>query len=168
MGILLKIFIEHSVKEQNFLCEPYEILEFVKNLRKISLTITKPETYKIVKELIVATLKMYENMNEAQFHVFNDEFYPLKYATEEKMAVYYEMLKGEIGDNQVEEIINEFCGICEEDLSLGLFYLSKYPSLLAKIQKKAKKVDKVDTSVTKLLKLYVIGYQVLKYKNQNC
>jgi hypothetical protein len=51
---------------------------------------------------------------------------------------------------------------------LGLLYLSKYPSLLAKIQKKAKKVDKVDSSVTKLMKLYVLGYQVLKYKNHNC
>jgi hypothetical protein len=78
------------------------------------------------------------------------------------------MLKGEISDNQVEEIITAFCDICEEDLSLGLFYLSKYPSLLAKMQKKLKKVDKLDNSVTKLLKLYVIGYQVLKYKIHNC
>jgi hypothetical protein len=51
---------------------------------------------------------------------------------------------------------------------LGLLYLSKYPSLLAKIQKKAKKIEKVDSSVIKLMKLYVLGYQVLKYKNHNC
>ena len=50
------------------------------------------------------------------------------------------MLKGEITVNQVEEIIRAFCDICKEDLPLGLLYLSKYPSLLAKIQKKAKKV----------------------------
>jgi len=53
-------------------------------------------------------------------------------------------------------------------LSLGLLYLAKYPSLLAKIQKKNKKIDKIDVSANKLLKLYVLGYQVLKYKNHNC
>ncbi len=51
---------------------------------------------------------------------------------------------------------------------LGLLYLSKYPSILAKIQKKNKKIDKVDHNTCKLLKLYVLGYQVLKYKNHNC
>jgi len=39
---------------------------------------------------------------------------------------------------------------------------------LPKIQKKNKKIDKIDNSIMKLLKLYVIGYQVLKYKNHNC
>lgn len=39
---------------------------------------------------------------------------------------------------------------------------------MAKIQKKAKKFDKVDNTINKLLKLYVLGYQVLKYKNHNC
>lgn len=81
MGILLKIFIEHSINEQNYLCEPYEIQEFVKNLRKMTLSIIKPETSKIIKDLIVVTLRMYENMSETQYHVFNDELYPLKYAT---------------------------------------------------------------------------------------
>lgn len=69
-------------------------MEFVKNLRKISLTISKNETYKIVRDLIVSALKMYENMNQIKSHVFNDEYYPFKFATEEKVHIYYEMLKG--------------------------------------------------------------------------
>jgi hypothetical protein len=79
------------------------------------------------------------------------------------------MLKGEINDNQVEEIITFWNDICDEDLSLGLLYLSKYPSLLAKIQKKSKRIDKLELELSsKLLKLYVLGYQVLKFKDHNC
>jgi len=50
---------------------------------------------------------------------------------------------------------------------LSLLYLSKYPSLLAKIHKKSKKIEKMEIK-EKLLKLYVLGYQVLKFKDHNC
>mgnify|MGYP000860251658 FL=1 len=60
-----------------------------------------------------------------------------------------------------------FADIIDQDLLLGLLYLSKYPSLLAKIQKKSKKIEKLELS-TKLLKLYIVGYQVYKNKNHNC
>lgn len=84
MAVLIKIFIDDSIKNENYLCEPYEVLEFVKNIRKTSSRIKKLESYKIFNDHIVSSLKMYEKIIRYKSHVFNDEFYPLKYATEDK------------------------------------------------------------------------------------
>ena len=73
------------------------------------------------------------------------------------------MLKSEVSQIDLFEIIDFFNEICKEDVTLATYYLSKYPSLLAKLHKRGKKVEKVEFN-KKMLTLLIMSYQVLQFK----
>lgn len=69
--------------------------------------------YYWIKRVIYKALKLQEcEGSNTKLHVFNDEYYPLKFATETKIKSLYESLnKKEISDQDYLLLVNELYGM---------------------------------------------------------
>lgn len=107
-------------------------------------------------------MKVYEKQIGSNLNLFNEENYGLRAATQSRLVHFYNLLKLDIGDEELNELLELLIDIIHEDLSLFAYYCAKYSGMLAQIYRRIKRPD-TDARAQMLVKIYAIGYPVLHY-----
>ena len=112
-------------------------------------------------------MKVYEKLIDRKLNIYTEENYGLRVATEGRLMHFYALLKLDIGDDQLNELLQLLIEIIDEDLTLFSFYCAKYSGLLTQIYRRLKRAD-TEIRAQYLVKIYAIGYPVLVYCDIQC
>lgn len=114
--------------------------------------------------MLIKSLTIYETLEGRKLHIFNDEFHPMRYATEKKIDHLYECLKTEITDRDLTTLVGLLFEFCQTSPHLLAYYVARYPAMLLKLQKRLKPVDK-EALIDMLVPVSLLAYLVMKYLN---
>ena len=131
-----EIFLDNTLQDRNFVVSSDEIEEFVNVIRENLIVCSGKiptsgrrgqeicnKMYPLTKNILVKALLVKQKLEEiSTLHVFNDNFHPLRYATETKIEYLYDSLsKGEISDPDCLTLVSEMYGLA------GCFAMTEEP-----------------------------------------
>jgi len=71
----------------------------------------------------------------------SDENYALRAATENRLTHYYNLLKMDMADDELNDFLDLLLDILHEDTELMTYYCAKYTSLFTQLHRRIKKPD---------------------------
>ena len=122
--------------------------------------------FTLLKEIIVLATKVYQKQTGKECGVA-DESYALRAATEDRILNYYNTLKIDIGDNELNDFLEFLIEILYEDEELMAMYVAKYSGIFMQFHRRLKKAD-TEERAKSLIELYTFAYPILKYCTVPC
>lgn len=159
------MFLSKGLKEGNF-CEMECILELVEGLKAIVADVNK-KLFVLLKDIIVLAIKVHEKQIGRTLGLFSEENYGLRAATERRLEHFYGLLKLDIGDDDLNELLELLVEVIDEDLALFGYYCAKYSGLLAQLHRRLKRAD-TEERASALVKIYALAFPVLSYCEIPC
>ena len=138
-ALIVKMFLSRCLREGGQ-CSQEDAFRLVEAVKGILPTATK-RLFALLREVIVLGVRVCERERNAPFSLEADENYPLRAATEGRFVHFYNRLKMDITEEDLNEFLELLLDIVREDTQLMAVYVAKHSNFMIQLHRRLKKPE---------------------------